>query len=322
MLERVGRFPFADNDDRFCGQLDPDALQQLGIDSGRETHFVREPGGRRLAVELNGKADGHTVFLFHGSPGGRTGPRLQLGQLHSLNINLVTYDRPGYGYSTPQSGRRPVDVVGDVQTIVDYLGVPPGFSVAGRSGGGPGALACAALLPGVKNAAVLSSPAPYDGMGQAWYDGVGQTNLRTLDAFERGQENLSDFVTLMHRRPAALLESVASVLAPDDRRVLASDYLRAELIRSQANAVQFGPEGWVDDTIEKYDWGFEPRTITVPTLVWYGGQDPFVPPGHGQYLVDAIPSAVPAFEPEASHFRASLAVPAALGWCATGQYHS
>ena len=62
-------------------------------------------------------------------------------------IRLVSYDRPGYGGSTPQPGRTVADCANDVRTIADAFGFDR-LAVWGFSGGGPHALACAALLPG------------------------------------------------------------------------------------------------------------------------------------------------------------------------------
>src|SRR5919201_1547154 len=80
----------------------------------------------------------------------------------------VSYSRPGYGDSGRKEGRNFADCAGDVISIADALGAER-FYVGGWSGGGPHALACAALLPGrVRAVATIGSVAPYDADGLDW----------------------------------------------------------------------------------------------------------------------------------------------------------
>ena len=67
------------------------------------TQVVRAPDGRRLSVESLGDPEGKPVFLLHGTPGGRHGPRPRGIVLYRLGIRLISYDRPGY----PGSDRTP-----------------------------------------------------------------------------------------------------------------------------------------------------------------------------------------------------------------------
>ena len=124
------------------------------------TLTVRSADGRRVAVQVSGSTAGHPVFLMHGTPGSRIGPLPRPMVLHGLGVRLITFDRPGYGESDRQPFRQVADVVPDVEAIADALGVGQ-FAVLGRSGGGPHALACAALLPDrVTRAGILVSLAP------------------------------------------------------------------------------------------------------------------------------------------------------------------
>ena len=62
-------------------------------------------------------------------------------------IRWISYDRPGYLASTSRPGRDVASAAADSASVADALGVAE-FAVMGHSGGGPHALACAALLPG------------------------------------------------------------------------------------------------------------------------------------------------------------------------------
>jgi len=75
-----------------------------------------------------------------------------------------------------------------VAAIADALGLGR-FAVLGHSGGGPHALACAALLPARVTAAVsVSAPAPFDADGLDWF--AGWSWLAGVDgqAIEQGNE--------------------------------------------------------------------------------------------------------------------------------------
>jgi pimeloyl-ACP methyl ester carboxylesterase len=90
-------------------------------------------------------------------------------------IRLVGYDRPGYDRSDRHAGRAVSDAAADAATIADAFGASR-FRTWGVSGGGPHALACAALLPDrVIAAATLASVAPYGVEGLDWFAGMVKT---------------------------------------------------------------------------------------------------------------------------------------------------
>ena len=92
-------------------------------------------------------------------------------------LRLISYDRPGYGGSSPQPGRTVADCAGDVRTICAQLGIDR-LATWGISGGGPHVLACAALLPDLVTAAAsLASAAPYGAEGLDYFAGMGQVNV-------------------------------------------------------------------------------------------------------------------------------------------------
>ena len=112
-------------------------------------------------------------------------------------IRLISYDRPGYGGSTPQPGRSIADGADDVRAIAEHLGIER-LAMWGFSGGGPYTLACAALLPDlVAAAAVVGSIAPWMAPGLDYFTGMGQDNLEDMELF------LSDR-DAAERRPARI----------------------------------------------------------------------------------------------------------------------
>ena len=137
--------------------------------------FVPASDGRTLAVEDAGDRGGRPVMVHVGTPGGRRlyGPRT-LADAERRQLRLISYDRPGYGDSTPQPGRSTADCASDVRVICEALGIGR-LAMWGLSGGGPHVLACAALLPDLVTAvASLASLAPYDAEGLDWLSGFSQ----------------------------------------------------------------------------------------------------------------------------------------------------
>lgn len=86
------------------------------------------------------------VFWHHGTPNIGTPPEPLFAAADRLGIRWVSYDRPGYGGSTPHRGRDVASAAADVSSAADALGIDR-FAVMSHSGGGPHALARAALLP-------------------------------------------------------------------------------------------------------------------------------------------------------------------------------
>ena len=143
------------------------------------------PDGRTVHVYDSG-GDGMALLWHHGSPqtGALLAPLLEAAA--ERGIRLVGYARPSYGGSTPDPGRDVAKAAGDVRVLADALGLGR-FATMGASGGGPHALACAALLGDrVTGVVTLASPAPYTEAFD-WFAGmVDPGGLRAAPAGPRG----------------------------------------------------------------------------------------------------------------------------------------
>ncbi|GAA5700604.1 putative aminoacrylate hydrolase RutD [Streptomyces avermitilis] len=280
---------------------------------------VRTTDGRLLKVEISGDPRGRPVFLLHGMPGSRVGPRPRPMFLYQRGARLISYDRPGYGGSDRKAGRRVADVVQDVAEVADALELDR-FAVAGRSGGAPHALACAALLPDrVTRAAALVTLAPRDAKGLDWFAGMAPSNVHEFrTAFndpERFVARLIPRSAKIRSNPARLLEELRGDLTADDRQIVADGAIRSMLLRNYHEALRSSPYGWVDDALALTGpWGFDPADIRVPVLLWHGAQDVFSPAAHSTWLAGRIPRATAVLEPAAAHFAALRALPAVLTW--------
>jgi pimeloyl-ACP methyl ester carboxylesterase len=276
-------------------------------------------GRRDLAVRVSGNPSGIPVFFLHGTPGSRLGPSPRPQVLYKLGVCLISFDRPGYGGSDRLLGRRVADVADDVETIAKDLDIDE-FAVLGRSGGGPHALACAALLPErVTRAGVLVSLAPWDAMGHQWFDGMSDSNILEYTTAANQPEVLTARLVQTAARIKADPNSHVATLGPempeDDRRVVADVGIRGLLAQNFAEALRDSADGWIDDALAFCaPWGFDPADIKAPVLLWHGGDDVFSPVTHTHWLADRIQSAQVVIKPGIAHFGALEAVPDVLSW--------
>jgi pimeloyl-ACP methyl ester carboxylesterase len=280
--------------------------------------------GRRLTVEITGDPSGSPVFLLHGTPGSRLGPAPRPMLLYHQKVLLITYDRPGYGPSDPLPGRRVAHVAADVAAIADALGIER-FAVAGRSGGGPHALACAALLPErVTRVAVLVSLAPRDADGLDWFAGMAASNVSEYSKAQSSPDRLAASLrkrsVAIRADPVRLLAQLRRELTESDLRVVADAGIRAMLLRNYREALRVSADGWVDDALSFCSpWGFSLADISVPVLLWHGEQDVFSPASHTRWLAERIPGGTAVLHPGAAHFASLRVLPDIVTWLLGGR---
>jgi pimeloyl-ACP methyl ester carboxylesterase len=255
---------------------------------------ARTPDGRTLAIEEDGDPNGRPVLVHGGTPNSRHLYLPAAIDAAARGLRLISYDRPGYGGSTPQPGRTVADCAADVRAICAELGIDR-LAMWGISGGGPHVLACAALLPDLVTAAAsLASLAPLDAEGLDWFAGMGQDNVDDFQLYLR--DPVASRARLESQREddlAASADDLAAILrtllSPADAAVL-KDALAEYLVYSGHEGLAPGSQGWWDDGVAHASpWGFELSAISVPVLLMHGRQDQFVPFGHGQWLAARIP---------------------------------
>lgn len=255
---------------------------------------VTAADGRRLQVVEGGVPDGHAILVHNGTPNSRLlyEPSVRLAERQG--IRLISYDRPGYGGSDRDPGRSVASCAQDVRTIADALGIER-LAVWGISGGGPHAIACAALLPDLVPAVgVLASIAPWGAEGLDYFEGMGSENVedwqltmrdRTAARAKHEQDRIDSL--------AATAESIHTImetlLSPVDREALTrtlSDFF----YEATQLGLAPGADGWWDDDVAFIEpWGFALEQITTPVLLLHGRQDRFVPFTHGEWLARHIP---------------------------------
>jgi pimeloyl-ACP methyl ester carboxylesterase len=260
-------------------------------------HRLRTPDGRVLAVAEWGDPDGVPLFSLHGTPGGRISYWMDPGIYARHGLRRFTLDRPGYGESTRRPGRTVGDMVSDIVVIADALGVGQ-FAVTGGSGGGPHALACAALLDDrVLRCLADVSIAPYGADGLDFLAGMNEGNVAEFTAALAGEQVLRALLERERETTMQRLEAGRSDFFSDDYDMSEPDrdQMAKHLPRIADHLLSClapGVDGWVDDDLAfAKPWGFDVGSIRLPVYLTYGRADNLVPAAHGDWLAAHIPGA-------------------------------
>jgi pimeloyl-ACP methyl ester carboxylesterase len=249
--------------------------------------LVMTADGRTLAVEDAGTPGGLPVLVHVGTPNSRHLYGRTVADAAARGLRLISYDRPGYGESTPQPGRTMADTAGDARAICAALGIDR-LAMWGLSGGGPPLLACAALLPDlVAAAACLASPAPRDAEGLDWLAGMGPGAAGEFALMLT--DRAASRAVFEAEREQLLVTSPADLAAQMGQPGDDPGFLLDEAICMQ-QAYAPGIEGCWDDCFAQITpWGFDLAEISVPVLLMHGRRDSSVPVSHGEWLAAHIP---------------------------------
>ena len=252
------------------------------------------PDDRELAWLESGKPRGYPVFMFHGTPGTRLQVSFDQKAITASGVRFIAPDRPGYGHSTFHRGRTLADWASDVATLADHLKIDK-FAVAGVSGGGPHALACAQHLNHrVSGVGIVSGIGPV--AEREFGSSMEGLNKGTTMVAARAPLFLHAFFSLqefwMQRWPEAALRAVSKTMPEADVKMLERPEVQAAF-RSDLRQ-HSAPAAAQDMALFARDWGFRLEEIAVPVDVWHGDADKNVPFAHGRAMAERIPrSAVP-----------------------------
>jgi pimeloyl-ACP methyl ester carboxylesterase len=255
---------------------------------------VQAPDGRALAVVDTGDPGGRPVLVHMGTPNSRRLYGPNIADATRRGLRLISYDRPGYGGSTPHPGRTIADCTADIRAICEALGIDR-LVMWGISGGGPHVLACAALLPDLVAAvASLASPAPYGAEGLDWFAGMGQDNVddfRLLLTDEKAARAKveKDREEFLAASASDLAQGLKSLLTPTDAAVLTGELAEYLALVNHEGLAPGSQGSWDDGCAQASPWGFDLADISIPVLLLHGRDDRFVPFTHGQWLAAHIP---------------------------------
>lgn len=268
--------------------------------AGSVENTVQLKNGRRIGYAQYGPGDGQPVLFFPGQPGNRLFHPPVLDP-----VRLLSLDRPGYGLSDFQPGRRLLDWPVDVLEFAEILGIK-NFAVVGFSGGGPYALACASALSNrVSSVTVVSCPAPLTVSEirqqssrlvriNAWLAQAAPGMMHSL---------FRAFWKSSRRKPEGFVKLALRQSSPADRLILQSPGNYAMLMETWQENLRVDSAGYVlDAKLLTGEWGFSLQQIPTRVYLWQGEADLNVPVANGRYLASTIPNCSATFVPNAGHF--------------------
>ena len=248
-------------------------------------------------------AESPPVFFLHGTPGTSA---LPAPLLDVPGVRWVSYARPGYPGSTPDPGRTAARAAYDIAAVADALDLDR-FAVFGYSGGGPGALAAAAVLGDrVVGVVAAASPAPYDADGLDFLAGMYPGGRAELAAAAQGRASLV-------ARLAAAPDFDPGMFQPVDFQVLDGPW--GWLGRTGEEGMSAGPDGFIDDDLAlTRPWDVDLAAIIAPVLLLQGSIDEIIPPAHARWLAERIPTAHLQLWPDLGHVSVLTHAAQAVQW--------
>lgn len=279
-------------------QLRPDGMVEIKLSDDRCINIMTRAFGPK---------DGYPIMFCPGLPasGMPDLPYQRIRDLHISGLRLLMWDRPAYGDSDRWRGHRVGDGAVLMRAIAQAYDIAR-FSVAGRSGGAPYALAAGALLPEVANVAVFACRAPanarIDRISGAETNNERLLGLADEEALAKSFEDTSGEAIIRH--PSGVIRSIIPHLGPSDMRVVNEPQVHRYLAASHENALKHGSSGRIDNIMAlRAHWCFELSDLGKKEVYIIQGtaDDKYTSTAHFNYLMDHIPNSIPLERHDMGH---------------------
>jgi pimeloyl-ACP methyl ester carboxylesterase len=256
-----------------------------------------EAGGTHLRVREAGDPGGEPIIHFHGTPGCRLELAFADDIVEAAGVRIIAFDRPGYGGSA-QTPFGLTSVANMAVQVADRLGVDR-FRTSGWSGGGPFALATAALAgERVPTVGVIAGAGPFQlvpGLLDELSDGDKAAEKLLPDeqaACEAFVEALVEEFDMEGAlaNPTSLYQAFEPLLSETDRKhwTLHSEEMLVDMREAMTQGLS--GYGW-DNVAWTRPWDFDVTKLHCPVLLWYGTEDLMAPPSIAHWYHTNLPDA-------------------------------
>jgi pimeloyl-ACP methyl ester carboxylesterase len=262
---------------------------------------MRTPSGHRIGYAEFGTPGGRAVMYFHGTPGNRFSSHLeQWGRC--FGIRFVAPERPGFGRSALQRGRRLLDWADDMEALADHLGIER-FTVMGVSGGGPYALACAyALSPRLDSAICVSGVGPPDAPKELMSEGNKKILADSLTRPRRLAAKLAVGYFIAPRFADKFVDKLPASMPAADRKLRQQPEVRQTFLEAlQTVRTRDALGAAYDFRTYASPWGFALSDIATHVDVWQGADDTSVPVSTAEHIAARVPDSRLFVIPNAGH---------------------
>lgn len=275
--------------------------------TNRLDNVLRLSDGRNLGFATYGAPNGKPVLFFHGIPGSRLQRNPDPGSLAGLDICIYALDRPGIGLSTAHPHRTLLSWTRDVLEFTRQMHFSR-FAVAGVSGGGPYALACAWQFPEIiTHLSVISGIGP---LAEPAVFSLLKPKARRLFRLANNHPKilaplLSAGFKIFQNRILDAFAWLTGDLPSSDTELLKHSEVEKMFQEDVRQAFHSGSQGVLTEIqVLMQPWGFEPGAIGIPVHVWHGTDDTIVPLTMAEYLIQQFRHPEKHFIPKGGHFTA------------------
>jgi pimeloyl-ACP methyl ester carboxylesterase len=261
--------------------------------------------GLSLCYAEFGDPKGVPTLYFHGWPSSRLHAWTMHDAALKQGIRLICPDRPGLGQSDDQPERKLLDWPPVVEELANHLGWDR-FNVIGVSGGGPYALACAALIPHrILSTQVVCGAYPISEFGSKdlfWIYRI-LIGVRRISSVALGLVlGFGADLATKHQHDFPLRHLVG-LLAPSDQTSLQNPGHFHAIAQSFRDAVQNGTRPLVREAdIYLNPWNFRLSDINIPVHFWHGKQDRNIAWTYAEKTANQIPNAVTHWFEDEGHY--------------------
>ncbi len=262
---------------------------------------------RKLGFIDYGSSDGVPIFLFHGTPGSRIFGLENEPLVDKENLRIITPKRPGYGLSSPVKGRHIECFTADIKELADDLEIRE-FHVAGVSGGGPYALACASNLSSrVLSTSLIASAAPTEMEGYFKGMSIGNKLAFVMSKYFPWilKAILKSVASHSRKKPERVIDELRSQLCEWDIKVLDNMTKKGQLeclVEHIREAYRQGYAAHYSDLLlVSRPWGIDYSRIESPIFMWHGVSDTLMPIHPARMFADRLPNCKNYFVERAGH---------------------